>query len=62
LGEGMLKETLNSFKKNEMRQAILRTLTTAKAYPLCKKLGFKDIGRADKNDIYENRNYFVKDL
>ena len=62
LGEGMLEEVLKSSKENEMRQAILRTLTTSNAYPLCKKLDFKDIGRLDKNDMYENRVYLVKDL
>ena len=62
LGEGMLKGTLKSFEENKMKQAILRTLTTTNAYPLCKKLGFKDIGRPDSNDIYENRIYLVKDL
>jgi hypothetical protein len=53
---------LKSFKESEMRQAILRTLTNSNAYPLCKKLGFKDMGRVDSNDMYENRVYLVKDL
>jgi ribosomal protein S18 acetylase RimI-like enzyme len=62
IGENMLQGVLNSFDENQMRQAVVRTLTTSNAYPLFRKLGFKDIGRIDKNDMYENRVYLVKNL
>ena len=62
VGETLTLDLINFFRGNEMRQFILRTLTTTNAYPLCKKLGFKDIGRLDPNDTYENRVYLTKDL
>lgn len=62
IGENLMLELIKSFKENQMKQAIVRTLTTTKAYPLFRKLGFEDIGRVDKNDIYKNRVYLVRDL
>jgi ribosomal protein S18 acetylase RimI-like enzyme len=62
IGKNMLQGVLNSFDENQMRQAVVRTLTTSNAYPLFRKLDFKDIGRIDKNDMYENRVYLVKNL
>jgi ribosomal protein S18 acetylase RimI-like enzyme len=62
IGGNMLQKILKSFDENQMKQAIVRTLTTSNAYPLFRKLDFRDIGRADKNDMYENRVYLVKDL
>jgi len=62
IGENLMLELIKSFKENQMKQAVCRTLTTTNAYPLLRKLGFKDIGRVDKNDMYKNRIYLIKDL
>lgn len=62
IGGNMLQRALESFDENQMKQAIVRTLTTSNAYPLFRKLDFKVIGRVDKNDMYENRVYLAKDL
>ncbi len=62
IGESLLLKLMKSFKEKQMKQVACRTLTNCNAYPLFRKLGFRDIGRIDPNDMYENRVYLIKNL